>query len=58
MPQNDNIKKENRFTDNYNFTRIQVKENINPILDQMKMLSTIVKDRLSWDRNCNHLIKK
>ena len=47
------------FTDNYKFTtRLQVKENSVEIVDQMKILGTIVNNTLSWDENCNHLIKK
>ena len=47
------------FTDNYKFTtRLQVKENNVEIVDQMKILGTIVNNTLSWDENCNHLIKK
>ena len=47
------------FTDNYKFTtRLQVKENNVEIVDKMKILGTIVNNTLSWDENCNHLIKK
>ena len=47
------------FTDNYKFTtRLQVKENNVEIVDQMKILGTIVNNTLSWDENCNKLIKK
>ena len=47
------------FTDNYKFTtRLQVKENNVEIVDQMKILGTIVNNTLSWDENCNHLIQK
>ena len=47
------------FTDNYQFTtRLQLKgENIE-IVDKMKILGTIVNDRLTWDENCDYLIKK
>ena len=44
---------------NYKFTtRLQVKENDVEIVDKMKILGTIVNNTLSWDENCNHLIKK
>ena len=47
------------LTENYKFTtRLQVKEINVEIKDQMKILGTIVKRTLSWDENCNHLIKK
>ena len=47
------------FTNNHQFTtRLQLKgENIE-IVKQMKILGTIVTDQLSWDDNCQHLIKK
>ena len=47
------------YTDNYKFTtRLQLKgENIQ-IVNNMKILGTIVNDRLSWDDNCQHIIKK
>jgi hypothetical protein len=47
------------FTDNHQFTtRLQLKgENIE-IVKQMKILGTIVTDKMSWDDNCQHLIKK
>ena len=47
------------FTDNYKFTtRLQLKGNNIEIVDKMKILGTIVNDRLSWDENCGLLIKK
>ena len=47
------------FTDNHQFTtRLQLKgENIE-IVDKMKILGTIITDKLTWDDNCNYLIKK
>ena len=47
------------FTDNYQFTtRLQLKgENIE-VLNKMKILGTIINDKLTWDENCSHLIKK
>ena len=47
------------FTDNYRFTtQLQLKGNNIEIVDKMKILGTIVNDRLSWDDNCGLLIKK
>ena len=37
--------------------QMQVKENNVEIVDKMKILGTIVNNTLSWDENCNHLIK-
>ena len=47
------------FTDNYQFTtRLQLKgENIE-VLNKMKILGTIINDKLTWDENCSYLIKK
>ena len=47
------------FTDNYQFsTQLQLKgENIE-IVDKMKILGTIVTNRLSWNENCDLLIRK
>ena len=47
------------FTDNFKFsTRLQLKgENIE-MVNQMKILGTIINQNLSWDENCQHLIKK
>ena len=43
----------------YKFTtRLQLKgENIE-IVKKMKILGTILNDKMSWDDNCQHLIKK
>ena len=47
------------FTDNYRFTtQLQLKGNNIEIVDKMKILGTIVNDRLSWDDKCGLLIKK
>ena len=47
------------FIDKYKFTtRLQVKENNDEIVDQMKILGTIVNKTISWDENCDHFIKK
>jgi hypothetical protein len=47
------------YTDNYKFTtRLQLKgENIE-IVNKMKILGTIVNDKLCWDDNCQYIIKK
>ena len=47
------------FTDNHQFTtRLQLKgENIE-VVNQMKILGTIIKDDFSWDDNCALIIKK
>ena len=47
------------FTDNYQFnTRLKLNgENIE-VVDKMKILGTIVNNRLTWEENCSQLIKK
>ena len=47
------------FTDKHQFTtRLNLKgENIE-IVKKMKILGTIIDDKLSWDENCSFLIKK
>ena len=47
------------FTENFQFaTRLQLKGKNIEMVDQMKILGTIVKSDLSWDDNCDLLIKK
>ena len=47
------------FTDNFQFsTRIQLKNENIEFVNQMKILGTIINQNLSWDENCQHLIKK
>ena len=47
------------FTDNYQFTtRLQLKGNNVEVVDSMKILGTIVNNKLSWDDNCGQLVKK
>ena len=47
------------FTNNYQFTtRLSLNENNIEIVDQMKILGTIINNQLSWNENCNALIKK
>ena len=47
------------YTDNHQFTtRLHLKgENIE-IVNKMKILGTIIHDKLSWDDNCSYIIKK
>ena len=47
------------FTNNHQFTtRLSLKgENIE-VVNQMKILGTIINNSLSWDENCSNLIKK
>ena len=47
------------FTDHHQFTtRLNLKGANIEIVDKMKILGTIVKTNLSWDDNCDNLIKK
>ena len=47
------------FTDNYQFsTRLNLKGTNIEIVDKMKILGTIINNQLSWDDNCNEIIKK
>ena len=47
------------FTEKYQFTtRLDLKGTNIEIVDKMKILGTIVNTNLSWDDNCNLLIKK
>ena len=47
------------FTENYQFTtRLDLKGKNIEMVDQMKILGTIINTRLSWDENCNEIIKK
>ena len=47
------------FTDKFQFTtRLQLKNENIEIVDKMKLLGTIVTKSLSWDENCQYLIKK
>ena len=46
-------------TDNYQFsTRLQLKRGNIEIVDKMKILGTIVTNQLTWNENCDFLIKK
>ena len=46
------------FTDKFQFTtRLQLKDKNVELVDQMKILGTVVKSDLSWDDNCRLLIK-
>jgi hypothetical protein len=47
------------FTDKFQFTtRLQLKDKNVEVVDQIKILGTVVKSDLSWDENCRLLIKK
>ena len=47
------------FTENYQFTKRQNLKGTNiKIVGQMKILGTIVNSNLSWNDNCNELIRK
>ena len=47
------------FTDNFQFsTRLQLKDENIEFVNQMKILGTIINQNLTWDENCQHLIKK
>ena len=47
------------FTDKHQFhTRLQLKGQTIEIVPKMKILGTVVTDRLSWDENCTILVKK
>ena len=47
------------FADNYQFsTRLKLKGKNVEVVDKMKILSTIVDSKLSWDENTSQLIKK
>ena len=47
------------FTDKYQFTtRLNLKENNIEIVDPMKILGTIINNQLSWNENCNAIVKK
>ena len=47
------------FTENYQFTtRLQLHQRNVEIVDQMKVLGTIITNKLTWDENCNNLIQR
>jgi hypothetical protein len=47
------------FTNDFKFTtRLQLRGENVEIVNQMKILGTIINQNLSWDENCQHLIKK
>ena len=47
------------YTDNYQFaTRLALKGNNIEVVDNMKILGTIINTRLSWDENCSAIISK
>ena len=47
------------FTDKHQFTtRLNLKGTNIEVVDKMKILGTIINNQLSWDENCNEIIKK
>ena len=47
------------FTKNYQFqTRLQLNNQNIEVVDQMKILGTIITNTLSWDENCSRIIQK
>ena len=47
------------FTENYQFTtRLDLKGKNIELVDQMKILGTIVDNKLSWDANCKQIVRK
>ena len=47
------------FTNNYQFTtRLQLKETNVEIVNEMKILGTIINDKLTWNQNCKEIISK
>ena len=47
------------FTDKHQFTtRLNLKGTTIEIVDKMKILGTVINNQLSWDENCNEIIKK
>ena len=47
------------FTDNYQFTtRLLLKQTNVEIINGMKILGTIINDKLTWNENCKEIISK
>ena len=47
------------FTNNYQFqTRLQLNKQNIEVVDQIKILGTVITNTLSWDENCTRIIKK
>ena len=47
------------FTQNYQFTtRLELKGANVDIVDSMKVLGTIITNTLSWDKNCDNIVRK
>ena len=47
------------FTNNYQFTTRLILNNTNiEMVDKIKILGTIITDKLDWDENCNEIINK
>ena len=47
------------FTRNYQFmTRLILNHTNIEVVDKMKILGTVITDKLTWNENCNEIIKK
>ena len=47
------------YTNNYQFaTRLSLNNTNIEVVDQMKILGTIITDKLKWDKNCDYLISQ
>ena len=47
------------YTRKYQFnTRLKLEENILDIVEETKVLGTIITNNLKWDRNTEHIVKK
>ena len=47
------------FTDKYQFTtRLSLKDKTVEVINQTKLLGTVVTDDLKWDKNTAHIVKK
>ena len=46
------------ITDNYQFhTRLELNGNNIQVVEKMKILGTIINNKLSWSENCDTLVK-
>ena len=47
------------FTDNYQFnTRLKLNNEIVEVIDNTKLLGTVVQNNLGWDLNTRNIVKK
>ena len=47
------------FTQNYQFgTRLKLEDENIEIVNEMKLLRTVINSNLTWEDNCTYLIKK